>query len=62
MSFIEFMESYTTLFNIIFAFVIPIAKLYAIGVGIWLLVDVQWIIHQVKTNAEGYQNGDKEGD
>ena len=56
MEFKEFMDSYRELFNIIITFVIPFVKLFAVGVGISLLVDLQWIVHQIRKNAEGYNN------
>lgn len=58
----EFIDAYRSLFDIIFTFVIPFVKLYAIAMGIWLLIDIQWIVHQIRSNAEGYQNGDNEGE
>lgn len=56
--FTDFMNSYKELFNIIFTFVIPFVKLFAIGMGVWLLIDLQWIVHQIRVNAEGFQNGE----
>ena len=55
----DFMDSYVELFNTIFTFVIPCAKLLAIWVGVNLLIDLQWIVHQIRRNAEGYNNDDK---
>lgn len=55
----DFMDSYVELFDIVFTFVIPLAKLLAIGVGVDLLIDLRWIVHQIRRNAEGYNNGDK---
>lgn len=56
--FTDFMNSYKELFNIIFTFVVPFVKLFAIGTGVCLLIDLQWIVHQIRKNAEGYQNGE----
>ena len=54
----DIIARYKELFDIIFIFVLPFVKLFAIGIGVWLLVDLQWIVHQIRKNAEGYQNGE----
>lgn len=54
----DFIIAYKSLFDIIFTFVLPFVALYAIGLGIWVLVDLQWIVHQVRINAEKFQNED----
>lgn len=55
----DFILAYRSLFDIIFTFVLPFVALYAIAMGIWVLVDLQWIIHQIRINAEKYQNEDE---
>ena len=45
---------YSELFNIIFTFVVPVAKLAAIICGVLLIEDLRWIAHQIRKNASGY--------
>jgi hypothetical protein len=54
----EIIARYTELFNIIFSFLDPVAKLTAIILGIGIMYDLWWIIHRIRKNAQSYdENG-----
>ena len=59
----EFAQKYTELFNIIFAYATPFFKLafmiFGAIYGIELLIDLAWIVHQIRKNAEAFNEEDK---
>lgn len=57
MAFMSVVEHYTELFNIIFAFIDPIAKLTGIFLGLGIGYDGWWIIHQIRKNAQSFEEG-----
>jgi hypothetical protein len=56
----DVIQRYTEILNILLAYVAPFAKLTAIIFGtiygINLLMDIAWIVHQIRKNAENYLN------
>ena len=57
MEFAEIIECYTELFDIIFTFANPIVKLTASILGLGIGYDAWWIVHQVRKNAQSYEDG-----
>lgn len=57
MEFAAIVEHYTELFDIIFTFTDPIVKLTATILGLGIGYDVWWIVHQVRKNAQSYEDG-----
>ena len=59
----EFAQKYTELFNIIFTYATPFFKLafmiFGAIYGIELLIDLAWIVHQIRKNAEAFNKEDK---
>lgn len=59
----EFAQKYTELFNIIFTYATPFFKLafmiFGAIYGIELLIDLAWIVHQIRKNAEAFNEEDK---
>ena len=59
----EFAQKYTELFNIIFTYATPFFKLafmiFGAIYGIELLIDLAWIVHQIRKNAEALNDEDK---
>ena len=57
MEFAAIVEHYTELFTIVFAFLDPIIKLTGTILGSGIGYDAWWIVHQVRKNAQSYENG-----
>lgn len=57
MVFASIVEHYTELFSIIFTFVDPLAKLTGMILGIGVGYDAWWIVHQIRKNAQSYEEG-----
>ena len=59
----EFAQKYTELFNIIFTYATPFFKLafmiFGAIYGIELLIDLAWIVQQIRKNAEAFNEEDK---
>ena len=59
----DFTQKYTELFNIIFTYATPFFKLafmiFGAIYGIGLLIDLAWIVHQIRKNAEAFDKEDK---
>ena len=59
----EFAQKYTELFNIIFTYATPFFKLafmiFGAIYGIELLIDLAWIVHQIRKNAEEFNKEDE---
>jgi 4-hydroxybenzoate polyprenyltransferase len=58
-----FTERYIAAFELVFTYVTPLIKLfvliYGAIYGLNLLVDLAWIIHQIRKNAEDYEDKNK---
>ena len=59
----EFAQKYTKLFDLIFTYATPFFKLafmiFGAIYGIELLIDLAWIVHQIRKNAETFNDEDK---
>ena len=59
----DFAQKYTELFNIIFTYATPFFKLafliFAALSGISALIDIAWIVHQIRRNAEEFNKEDE---
>ena len=59
----EFTQKYTKLFDLIFTYATPFFKLafmiFGAIYGIELLIDLAWIVHQIRKNAEAFNDEDK---
>lgn len=59
----EFAQKYTKLFDLIFTYATPFFKLafmiFGAIYGIELLIDLAWIVHQIRKNAEEFNKEDE---
>ena len=59
----DFAQKYTELFNIIFTYATPFFKLafmiFGAVYGISTLIDIAWIVHQARRNAEEFNKEDE---
>ena len=59
----DFAQKYTELFNIIFTYATPFFKLafmiFGAVYGISALIDIAWIVHQIRMNAEEFNKEDE---
>ena len=59
----EFAKKYTELFDLIFTYATPFFKLafmiFGAIYGIELLIDLAWIVHQIRKNAEEFNKEDE---
>ena len=59
----EFAQKYTKLFDLIFTYATPFFKLafmiFGAIYGIELLIDLAWIVHQMRQKAEAFDDEDK---
>ena len=59
----DFAQKYTELFNIIFTYATPFFKLafmiFGAVYGISALIDIAWIVHQIRKNAEELNKEDE---
>ena len=59
----DFAQKYTELFNIIFTYATPLFKLafmiFGAVYGISALIDIAWIVHQIRKNAEEFNKEDE---
>ena len=59
----DFAQKYTELFNIIFTYATPFFKLafmiFGAVYGISTLIDITWIVHQIRKNAEEFNKEDE---